>query len=70
MVRPIRGPIDPSDLPERLLTIREIAEILSVSRATVYSLIERRELDHVRVSNAIRIRPENLVRYLSRDDRG
>jgi excisionase family DNA binding protein len=39
----------------RLLTVKEAAAILKVSTATVYSMVERGELEHVRVSNSIRI---------------
>ncbi len=46
------------------LTVREVAEQLSVSPATVYALVERGEIAHVRVSNAIRISPEALAAYL------
>jgi excisionase family DNA binding protein len=44
----------------RLLSVREAAEALSVSPATVYLLCKRGEIPHVRVSNAIRI-PALLV---------
>jgi excisionase family DNA binding protein len=44
-----------SRAPELLLTVREAAAILKVSTATVYALVKRGELPHVRVSNAIRI---------------
>jgi excisionase family DNA binding protein len=39
----------------RLLTVREVAVILRVCTATVYSMVERGELEHVRVSNSIRV---------------
>jgi excisionase family DNA binding protein len=38
-----------------LLTVKEAAAILRVCTATVYVMIERGELPHVRVSNSIRI---------------
>jgi len=38
-----------------LMTVREVAAALRVCTATVYSMIERGELEHVRVSNAIRV---------------
>src|SRR5438105_1101099 len=41
--------------PERLLTVREVAEVLAVSTPIVYTLCERRELAHMRISNAIRV---------------
>ena len=38
-----------------LMTVRAVAKDLRVCTATVYSLINRGELEHVRVSNAIRV---------------
>ena len=43
-----------------LLTVREAARVLRVSRATVYKLCTRGELGHVRVLNGIRIPSEAL----------
>jgi excisionase family DNA binding protein len=40
-----------------LLTVRQVAADLGVCTATVYALVSRGELAHVRVSNAIRIHP-------------
>jgi excisionase family DNA binding protein len=40
---------------ERLLTVRQVAEQLSVSRATIYKLVSSGALAHLRISNAIRI---------------
>jgi excisionase family DNA binding protein len=51
---------------ERLLTVREVAERLGVCTSTVYGLCERGDLPHVRVSNAIRIRPTDLDAFLAR----
>jgi excisionase family DNA binding protein len=51
---------------ERLLAVREVADRLGVSTATVYAIIERGELRHIRVSNAIRIAPADLAAYLGR----
>ena len=45
---------------------REAAELLRVSRATVYALLGRGEVGHTRVSNGIRIPREELVAYLTR----
>jgi len=49
-----------------LLTVREVAKRLRVSTATVYALVERGELAHLRVSNAIRVRRADLEGYVSK----
>jgi excisionase family DNA binding protein len=53
----------------RLLSVRQVADRLGVSTATVYGLCARGELADLRVSNARRIRPEDLERYLERQRR-
>jgi excisionase family DNA binding protein len=52
-----------------LLSVREAAERLRVSSATVYALRERGELRHVRVSNAIRLQVEDLEDFIRRAGR-
>ena len=51
---------------DNLLTVREVAARLVVSRATVYKLVDRGELPHVRISNAIRIAPADLNAFIER----
>jgi excisionase family DNA binding protein len=53
------GPID------RLLSVRDVAATLSVSTATVYGLCRDGQLPHVRVLNTIRVRPEDLSRFVT-----
>jgi excisionase family DNA binding protein len=50
----------------RLLGVREVAAVLRVSTATVYRLCEEGQLPHVRVANAIRVRPDDLEAFTSR----
>ncbi|MCC6811261.1 MAG: helix-turn-helix domain-containing protein [Deltaproteobacteria bacterium] len=47
-----------------MLTVREVAERLGVSKATIYALCERGELGHLRVSEAIRVPESWLAAYL------
>jgi excisionase family DNA binding protein len=47
-------------LPDKLLTVRDVAAALSVSAATVYALCRFRELRRVRILNAIRIVQEDF----------
>jgi len=54
---------------DHLLSVREVAARLGVSTATVYTLCESGELRHVRISNAIRIAPADLVDFIARGRR-
>ncbi len=47
-------------LPERLLTIRDVAARLGVCRATAYAMVERGELPVVRIGSAVRVHPADL----------
>ncbi len=48
------------------MTVAEVAKQLGVSRSTVYQLCEAGELNHVRVSNAIRVPVKAVSAYVSR----
>ena len=50
----------------RLLTVREVAEALALSRATVYAMVERGELGRVWVGAAIRVPAESLEAFVTR----
>jgi excisionase family DNA binding protein len=50
---------------DRLLTVRQVAERLGVGTATVYALVTRGELAHVRMSNAIRVAQADLAARLA-----
>jgi excisionase family DNA binding protein len=50
---------------DNLLSVRQVHDRLAVSTATVYSLCEKGELAHVRVSNAIRVAPADLDRFIA-----
>jgi len=49
-----------------LLTVRTVAGRLGVSTATVYKLVAHGDLPHVRVSNAIRVIPDDLDSFLAK----
>jgi len=63
--KPPSAPLEFSGSHGRLLTVSEVAERLSVSRATVYNLTSCGALPHLRVSNAIRVRQSSLESYLA-----
>jgi excisionase family DNA binding protein len=49
----------------QLLTVRAVAQLLSVCPATIYRLCERGELAHTRVGAALRIADIDVERYLA-----
>ena len=51
------------------LTVREVAARLRLSTATVYRLCESSGLEHVRVSNAIRVAETDLRAFIRRQGR-
>jgi excisionase family DNA binding protein len=53
------------ELPEQLLTVREVAHHLRVCAATVYKLCAAGDLVHVRISNAIRVAPPDLTHFMA-----
>jgi excisionase family DNA binding protein len=52
--------------PMNSQTAREVAKRLGVTPVTVYALVDRGELEQLRVSNAIWIEPGELVEYVAR----
>lgn len=58
-LRSVRGGVDD------LISLAEVAKRLGVCRATAYSLVERGELPHVRISNAIRVSPADLAAFVA-----
>lgn len=51
-------------LSDPLLTVREVAERLRVSTATVYTMCQRGELEHTRVGNSIRVTERALEGFI------
>lgn len=62
-----KGMVNPEML--ELLTVQEVSEILRVSPACVYSLVETGQLPNIRIGNGrgtIRIDRQDLVAYVDR----
>jgi len=51
-------------LPQ-LFTVKQMAEILSISKSFAYKLVAVGEIPHVKVGTAIRIRYEDLLKYIN-----
>jgi excisionase family DNA binding protein len=54
---------------EQLLTVREVAQLLGVCRATVYKWAATRVLPHVRIVNVIRVRGKDLDALIANSTR-
>jgi excisionase family DNA binding protein len=53
-----------TDPISRLLTVAEVANVIRVSRMTVYRLIRRGQLKAIRVGRNYRVAEDDLTRYL------
>jgi len=49
----------------RLLKSDEVAEILKISRAMAYKLMQRGEIPTIRIGSAVRVRVEDLEKYVT-----
>jgi excisionase family DNA binding protein len=49
----------------RLLTVNEVADLLRVSRMTVYRMIRQGDMAALRVGRNYRLREEDVHRYLT-----
>jgi excisionase family DNA binding protein len=54
---------------EQLLTVRQVAHFLGVCTVTVYKWAAEGVLPHVRIVNVIRIRHEDLIRFVDEKSR-
>ena len=55
--------IEEKTLP-RLLNAQEVAAALNMGLSTVYLLVERGDLPSIRIGRSVRIRPEDLEKFI------
>jgi excisionase family DNA binding protein len=48
----------------RLLNAQDVATALQMGLSTVYQLVERGELPSIRIGRSVRIRPEDLEKFI------
>ena len=48
----------------RLLNAQEVAAALNMGLSTVYMLVERGDLPSIRIGRSVRVRPEDLVKFI------
>lgn len=54
----------PTEKPIHLLTVDDVADALQSSTKTVRRLIELGDLPHARIGRLVRVRPEDLERFI------
>ena len=52
---------------EKLINVKELAEIMGLARSEVYRLARRGELPHIRAGKYIRFNPEEVVAALHQE---
>lgn len=55
-----------SDHPEKLLKAVDVAEILNISKALSYRLLQQGDIPAVRINSAVRVRPMDLERFIQK----
>jgi len=53
---------------EKLLTVRELAGILSISQKTIYSYVARNLIPYIKIQSSVRFRPKHIAAWLSQRD--
>jgi len=49
----------------KLLTVKELAEILAISEKTIYSYVSRNMIPYYKIESSVRFRPKQIVSWLS-----
>ena len=49
---------------EKIYTVPELAEYLSISRAKLYRMIQNNEIPHIRIGRNVRVRESDLMSWL------
>ena len=54
-------------VPQELLTIEELRELLHCSRGTIYKLIDEKKLPHLKIGKRVLFRREDVDRLIERE---
>lgn len=52
----------------KLLTVKELARILSISEKTIYSYVSRNMIPYLKIQSSVRFRPKHIAQGLTRRD--
>jgi excisionase family DNA binding protein len=51
---------------KKLMTVREVADILSIGRTKAYQLIKSKEIPSIGVGRSVRVHPDALAEYINK----
>lgn len=52
-------------LMKKLLSAKEVAEILGVEISTIYDWVYRKKIEHIKIGKLLRFNPETLQNYIN-----
>jgi excisionase family DNA binding protein len=53
-----------SKRPPALLTVSEVAQLMRVSKMTVYRLIDEHRLETIKIAGSFRVRRDDVLKFL------
>ncbi len=56
--------VSSADLPDRLLTVQEVCELLKVSKAYIYTLTSQKKIPHIKMMGHLRFRKTEIDDWL------
>ena len=59
----------PPQLPKRLLTIQEVAELTGVSVTTLYKWVSQRKIPHIKMGRLVKFDPVKLDEWIKQQTR-
>lgn len=67
MAQPTRNPTEPNETRTRplLVSIRQATEMLSLSRSSIYLLIDSEQLTPIRIGRSVRFTVEELEQFVA-----
>lgn len=51
---------------EKILTVSDVAEMLQMSKAKIYLLVQKCKIPHIRIDKSVRIKESDLIAWLDK----
>ena len=58
--------LDQLALTEKLLTVKELAEMLAISNKTIYNYVARNKIPYFKIESNVRFKPSDIANWLRR----